>query len=416
MTDELNSKKLFTNLLEGLHKQEALSFQEKKDLLNKFISLFDSHSHSEIRDSTSLQRKRRKRPTQATYRLTEIIEKYCLENKRRWRQKTESENRYILNSLVEVFGDKPIHLISKEKLREYKEIVLALPKNRNKHTCYKGLNIKQIVKVEMSERDRISDRNASKYLSRAKSFFKYAYRNSFIAEDVGEALSYRLSENASIRRVPFSQTDIRKMINSPEYTSGKLRGAKYWAPLIAMFSGMRLEEVCGLRVSDIRHLSNIWVFSVRENETRKLKNKTSIRDVPIHSKLIELGFIEFVKMQKKYGFDRVFSELQSHRDGYSNTVSKWFSGFQKRCDLAPLTNSYEVRSFHSFRHTVSTALASSDLQERVINKLLGHSYGDSETMKTYTHAINIKRLKEAVDKIEYRVSFRHLIRPKQLLD
>lgn len=409
MAGELDTKKLFINLLEELCKLEVLSFQEKKELLNKFVSLFDGQSELGISRSDFVLRKRRRRPTQATYRLTEIIEKYCLENKRHWRPKTESENRYILNLLVEVFGDKPIHLISKEKLREYKEVVLALPKNRNKHTRFKGLNIRQIINSEISEVDRMSDRNASKYFSRAKSFFKYAYRNSFISEDIGETLTFRLNENSSIRRVPFSQNDIRKMIKSPEYISGKLRGAKYWAPLIAMFSGMRLEEICGLRINDVRHLNNIWVFSVRENGYRKLKNKTSIRDVPIHDQLIELGFVDFLKSQKRLGYERVFSDLKSHRDGYSSSISKWFSAFCKRCQLAPLTNSYEVRSFHSFRHTVSTTLASSDLPERVLNKLLGHSYGDSETMKTYTHAISIKMLKSAVDKIQYRVSFKHLI-------
>lgn len=71
----------------------------------------------------------------------------------------------------------------------------------------------------------------------------------------------------------------------------------------------------------------------------------------------------------------------------------------------------EIKGFHSFRHTVATVLANSkaeNIYERVINQILGHEKGKSETMTTYTHAINIRTLQGAIEEIRYRIDFSHL--------
>ena len=179
-----------------------------------------------------------------------------------------------------------------------------------------------------------------------------------------------------------------------------------------MFTGARLNELCQLHVTDIRRLSNIWVISIRDGDDRRVKNDTSIRDVPIHSKLIELGFLNFVSAQKKAGEVRLFSELRSHRDGYGGSASKWFCDYQDRCGVKVLDEARELKSFHSFRHTVSTMLANSTapgLYERVINQILGHEKGQSESMKTYTHSISVRALKDAVEEIKYHLDFSHLL-------
>jgi hypothetical protein len=46
----------------------------------------------------------------------------------------------------------------------------------------------------------------------------------------------------------------------------------------------------------------------------------------------------------------------------------------------------------------------------VINQILGHEKGKSETMTTYTHAINIRTLQSAIEEIKYHIDFSHLSR------
>lgn len=102
----------FTRLLEEAHKQVADQI-DTEDKIN----------------GTSKKQAPRLSGLAAT-RISEVIEKYCIENRIHWRSKTDFENRFLLNLIVEVLGDRKIGSLTLADMRQYKEIVLQLPKNR----------------------------------------------------------------------------------------------------------------------------------------------------------------------------------------------------------------------------------------------------------------------------------------------
>ena len=70
---------------------------------------------------------------------------------------------------------------------------------------------------------------------------------------------------------------------------------------------MRLNEICQLYCEDIKCNGRVWYFQLTdERDNQSLKNKQSKRLVPIHKKLIEMGFIDFVKEVKESKKDRLF--------------------------------------------------------------------------------------------------------------
>jgi len=91
----------------------------------------------------------------------------------------------------------------------------------------------------------------------------------------------------------------------------------YWAPLLAYYSACRIEEICQLHTDNIKQENGTWVLDINGNDGRKLKTLSSKRLIPIHSHLIELGFLEFVGKPKR---KLVFREL-----------IKAISGFRKGC-------------------------------------------------------------------------------------
>lgn len=372
---------------------------------------------------TSPKKKKSKKPSKprlnglAGTRLSEAIESYCKELRPNWREKTEFENRYLLNLIVEVLGDRQIGSLTLEDMRQYKVAVLSLPKNRTKIPIYRNKSVQELLEMEIPSEERLSSRNTLKYLSRAKTFLKWARLNGFISSDVGSVLTYKLPEREKKTRKPFNHKDLRKLIKSPEYLENKHRHSHhFWLPLLGMFTGARLNELCQLHCSDIVRRYNYWVIQIKDDHgNKRVKNRTSVRDIPIHSKLIEFGFLKFVKHQKKKGEERLFSELKAHRDGYGGSASKWFCDYQKRCGVKIEDPKRELKSFHSYRHTVATVLAAKTnplLHERVINQLLGHEKGKSESMRTYAHTIHVKTLGEAVEHIKYHIDFKHLLDPK----
>ena len=56
----------------------------------------------------------------------------------------------------------------------------------------------------------------------------------------------------------------------------------YWVFLIGIYSGMRAEEICKLRVDELKKEDRIWFFDIKG----KVKTRNSVRRVPIHEKLI----------------------------------------------------------------------------------------------------------------------------------
>ena len=81
-----------------------------------------------------------------------------------------------------------------------------------------------------------------------------------------------------------------------------------------------------MRIKDIVKENKVWMISVDESESdKRVKTRSSVRKVPVHPILISLGFIDYIKILKSEGIDRVFPELTKRRDGYSTKISKHYN-------------------------------------------------------------------------------------------
>ena len=76
-------------------------------------------------------------------------------------------------------------------------------------------------------------------------------------------------------RLPFELEELERIFSPAIYlkTPGSIKGsqAEYWGPLIAAFSGLRIEEICQQSVSDIREHKGRPFFSVIDGKDQELK-------------------------------------------------------------------------------------------------------------------------------------------------
>lgn len=94
---------------------------------------------------------------------------------------------------------------------------------------------------------------------------------------------------------------------------------------LALFTGARQGELTQLYVSDIADIEGVPCFNIRDAEAgQRLKNANARRLVPIHSVLIDLGFLRYVEQLRVAGVERIFQELSLRRDGYGHAASNWF--------------------------------------------------------------------------------------------
>ncbi len=159
-------------------------------------------------------------------------------------------------------------------------------------------------------------------------------------------------DHAGKSRLPFELEELQKIFSGPVYQRGfkprpGLGQACHWLPLLALFTGARLEELAQLEVADIEPDPVVGHrISIRHDVERgqRIKNLNSIRDIPVHPRLVRLGFLEYVR---SCGAGPLFPALRPDRYGRRGTVfSTWFGRYLD--DIGVRSPS---RVFHSFRHT-----------------------------------------------------------------
>lgn len=176
-------------------------------------------------------------------------------------------------------------------------------------------------------------------------------------------------------RVAFSPEDLSRIFNSPIYTDNyrPVAGGKeacYWLPLLALFTGARVEELAQLLVDDIRPVEGLgWYINVSdEAEHSQLKNAASRRRIPIHRTLVDCGFLNYAQSVHDSRF--LFPELKPNpRQKLGGYFSTFFSGYLRK--RICITDTRKV--FHSFRHTFKDICRRVGVDEAVHDALTGHT-------------------------------------------
>jgi integrase len=102
---------------------------------------------------------------------------------------------------------------------------------------------------------------------------------------------------------------------------------------VCLFTGARLGEVAQLRTEDVRKERGAWFIHIRHDELTGQTTKSGYsRAAPIHSKLIELGFLAFHKRQlersERDGNDAMFPALEKNARGQiTGKVGRWWRDY-----------------------------------------------------------------------------------------
>ena len=296
--------------------------------------------------------------------LSDAIEAFIKEKtedpKMGWtRPSSQQTNIPIIQLFGELVGTLSVYRLTKEHIKEYKAKISSLPARRTVLKRYRKYTLEQLLNMEIPNKDKLDDRTISNYYRVVGSFLKWASNEYNISSGLDSLLSIKLTKAPNSARDPFTADDLKTLFYSPYYTEDKFSDKQshyFWVPLIALFSGMRLEEICQLHLDDIYEDDGVWVFDLNNNDGKSLKNNTSIRKVPIHPRLVtELNFLSFVRKQRKTKTKRLFPNLNlSSKNKYGDRVQKWFDDTYKRKLNIKDDPAWKKKTFHSFRMTFET--------------------------------------------------------------
>ncbi|WP_347138980.1 site-specific integrase [Paracoccus sp. SSK6] len=219
------------------------------------------------------------------------------------------------------------------------------------------------------------------------------------------ALRRKKTKRSRNDRLAFTEDQLRRIFGAPTWTGCAniarrhepgdkiIQDGLYWLPLVAAYTGARREEIAGLTVNDLHEEGGVWCFRFDENEERGIKTESSIRKVPVHPHLIELGILNL-----RDGEGRLFPGLyrKSAKSKLGNCIDyNWRKIMSER--LRP--DELPRRCFHSFRHTVVDQLGKMrDIRDRVIKDILGHT-PTSITDRVYGSDSEPAEMLEAIQRI-----------------
>ena len=237
-----------------------------------------------------------------------------------------------------------------------------------------------------------------------------------VADNVAEKISpLSARQPAEAQRLPFSAGELRDIFDLPLFTgsvddqrgfnkSGPnlVRGSRYWLPLIALFTGMRMGEILQLTPDHIRTSESGTPFIVL-TRGMKLKTGNASREIPIHPQLVDLGFLEWVEQRREAGAELLFDDVPEGKHGYASDIfTKRFATMLRAVPLAAERKS--KLCFHSFRHTFKDALNETDASEEEKDEICGWSRGN-KTGRRYGSGLSADKLKPYVDAVSYNLDF-----------
>lgn len=196
---------------------------------------------------------------------------------------------------------------------------------------------------------------------------------------------------------------------------------KFWLPVIGLYTGMRVNEICQINpFTDILEKDGTWYFWINDETegadgvVKSVKNGMA-REVPIHSKLIELGLLEYVDELKNKGYKRMFPHDSVNNKAGDNTARN-FRRYLESVLLRDESKNKKILGMHAFRKTIVTQA----FKNEFINDLLciiGHEedvrdesgkllpnvtklYIDNDALEV---PLSVK--KETIEKVKFDIDF-----------
>ncbi|MBR0553766.1 hypothetical protein [Stakelama marina] len=120
-----------------------------------------------------------------------------------------------------------------------------------------------------------------------------------------------------------SEEDLRSLVSGPVFTgcagqndrltpgSSVIHDSFYWGPLLLIVYGARSNELCQMPLANIYEDALVAHFKIRASRDQTIKTAATDRDLPIAPKLIELGFLDYVRALRSKGEYWLFPELNT---------------------------------------------------------------------------------------------------------
>lgn len=308
----------------------------------------------------------------------------------------------VVDAFVDYLGEnKPANYVDYDAANKFIIKCENYPKTRN-NPLYKGKSFSEKVDFVLENRANdvevitITAKTIEDWRAKLAIIFDTPIKDGKAFTNVFRLIEVRVGRK-SIKKKPFTQSELTKILSAVQEEKKRDR---FWIIAFLLYHGCRLSEFVNRKFEDLQQEDGIWYIDIREAKT-----DDSVRWLPIHKKILDLGFIEYIRSQKHKANDYIFKSFAT--DGRviegvfhasklpSDQFTNWFNAYFLR---GKLNISSPEKTLHCLRHNWITT-ASKKMEEICHYKLAGHT-PDQVHNAIYNHR-DLAELKEALDNVDY---------------
>jgi integrase len=311
-------------------------------------------------------------------------------------ESTKLAYRPVFRLLRGFFGpEKPLSAITREDGRELVKLIQKLPAGLGKNPALKGVTIRQA--VDIGQRMGLPTLSAKTvkvgYLGLASSIFGWALRESWMSLNPVAGIEVKDPVADKDRRDPFSVEQLNRIFAAAPWTPrDESKPIRFWAPLLALFHGLRRGEIAKMRTAEVALVEGVQTMRISSGKT-----KNAARLLPVHPEVLRLGFMEFVEARRGGSDPMLFpGEEANGRGQWGDGLSDWFL---RRLDKLDIRGT--KLGMHSFRHCFEDRLREAGLHGTAIGAELAGRTKSGMVAAAYGSGFATRALAEAIGKIAY---------------
>lgn len=318
---------------------------------------------------------------------------------------TKEARRANLMRFLDIVGYRiALSSLTADHIRHYRDMMHAIPSNIEK----KGFAIPTSFAarpkwfretIQAWTGDTLSGSGIDTHFKHVRVFLTWAQNEHYLKHDFVSMLKVSKKRTKETKKevVNFMPHDLSKLFIDG-YLYGDQKAPRdnsvawqFWIPLIALYTGMRSEEIGALRLSSIVKKADFWCIQIKKSKT-----EAGVRTFPIPQRLLDAGLLNYrFQMLEDQNGDvnaSLFPTLKKKGGEYSNRIGQFFNrningkhkngtpridGYMFKCGVVNPSETQTLK-FHSFRHGFITKWLEASMPLDMLRNIVGHR-GDFRT-------------------------------------
>lgn len=320
------------------------------------------------------------------------------------RPQTALEFEVAVDDFIDFAGDIPVSTIDADLLYDYRDAAAGLPASMPR--ADRRLPFTERLKKHAGTLPKCSAPTLKKRIGALQALLTYALDQRWIATNAGVRIKIEGYSKGKRTRRAFEDHELAALFAAalfvdPANWNSRSRISDvtiFWLFLLAGTTGARLEEVGQVSLADVKRDGEIvyldidsYSLEADDGAGKTVKNEESVRLVPIHRKLIELGFNDYLKALKALGQTQLFPDLKE------NSLGKRTKEASQRVNRIVDRHVGRDRRlvFYSLRHAFKAKGNDAGITDKTLDQICGHAplttggrYGLTPRIRTLDRALH----------------------------